>query len=670
LDTFGKVFIHLFGRQIMAQPLPAPSFVRLFFFCLLSISAGYAQTIRYIKPDGSGDGNSWATASANLQAIINASSAGDQVWVAAGTYKPGGNANTNRLISFSMKDGVAIYGSFGGSETTISERPASVTSAQPSTILSGELRAADNLTDNINNIFVNTNLSSSAILDGFVITGSYVIANGGGMLNQNSSPTLRNCSFLSNRGSSGSNGGGLYNDATSNPTLTNCTFTGNTARQGGAIFNQPTSTVTISHCTFSSNSALDNGAIIGGLLSISNSTFDSNIAGPGPGGGYGGAINISAKSTITNCLFSANQAIGFGGAVFISAGSPVLTNCTFRGNRATGGLGTRYGIGGALYIGGINNAPTLINCSFSNNIAKGLDGNYGKDAHGGAIYAHSSIPSLINCSFGQNNAQGQGGAIYNESATITLTNCIVWGNSPSGIINYTSASSLLTYSDTQDNTPGTGNFSLDPLFIDATGDNLQLRSCSPAIDKGDNTANSTTTDLNNSPRLVRQIDLGPYEFQGTPQALVAITQQPTSSFSIPQGGTLMATVTASGSVSAYQWYKDGVAISGATSATLTVSNLNASNQGRYYVVVTGACNSVTSSAFSLVVNTGMYSVKAGRWDDASVWSMNRVPVSGDVVRIKHQVMVPDGYVAQARQISYDPGQTVQLGTGSKLNLTQ
>jgi hypothetical protein len=224
----------------------------------------------------------------------------------------------------------------------------------------------------------------------------------------------------------------------------------------------------------------------------------------------------------------------------------------------------------------------------------------------------------------------------------------------------------MTYTDTQDNTPGTGNFSLDPLFVDAPGDNLRLRACSPAIDKGDNAANSATTDLNNSPRLVRQIDLGAYEFQSTPQSPLTIIQQPVSYFSIPQGGTFTASVSASGSVSTYQWYKDGVALSGATSATLTVSNLSGANQGRYYVVVTGSCNSVTSNEIVLIVNTGMYTVKAGRWDDASVWSMNRVPASGDLVRIKHQVTVPGGYVARARQLSYDQGQTVQLQNSSKL----
>jgi hypothetical protein len=164
----------------MTQPLLAAPFFRLLFFGLLSISTGYAQTIRYVKPDGSGDGSSWASASANLQAIINASSAGDQVWVAAGTFRPGGNNNTDRLVSFNMKDGVAIYGGFVGSETALGERPTSVTASPSSSILSGDLGTPDVATDNSEHIIVNSNLSSTAILDGFVITAATLSAAGRG----------------------------------------------------------------------------------------------------------------------------------------------------------------------------------------------------------------------------------------------------------------------------------------------------------------------------------------------------------------------------------------------------------------------------------------------------------------------------------------------------------
>jgi hypothetical protein len=626
--------------------------------CLLAAGRTHAQTIRYVKPDGSGNGSSWASASANLQAMIDASSAGDQVWVAGGTYKPGGNANTDRTISFSLKNGVALYGGFVGTETLLGERPASVALAQPSsTTLSGELGAPDNWNDNSQHIISNTNLNNTTVLDGFVITAAYVSYNysiesengGGGIRNINSSPTIRNCFFSKNRGAYNTSGSGLDNDATSLPTVINCTFEGHTGGYGSAIYGR---SVILSNCVFINNNSTSNSPVdVGANSTVTNCSFSYNSGTSGPNGGAtGGALSVGAGAIVTNCLFALNYVIGSGGSLY--ANGATITNCTFRGNiSSSGGAGIPNTFGGAVYA--VN--TTFLNCSFTGNqtTTRGRAG-------GGAAYTVRG--QFINCSFSRNICDRLGGAVFSNGTS--YVNCVIWGNTPDGVAS--DSTIAMTYTDTQDNTVGTGNFSLNPLFADAPGDNLRLGACSPAIDKGNNAANTTTTDLNNSPRLVRQIDLGAFEFQGTPQAPAVIAQQPASYFSIPEGGTLTASVTASGSVSTYQWYKDGMAISGATSATLTVSNLTASRAGRYYVVVTGVCNTVTSSEFPLVVNTGMYTVKAGRWDDPSVWSMNRVPVVGDLVRIKHQVTVPVGYVAQARQLSYDPAQTLKLENGSKV----
>ena len=78
----------------------------LILLCALTGMAAQAQTTRYVKPTGSGDGSTWANASGDLQAMINASAAGDEVWVAAGTYKPNAypsgcsGCSTNRDFPF------------------------------------------------------------------------------------------------------------------------------------------------------------------------------------------------------------------------------------------------------------------------------------------------------------------------------------------------------------------------------------------------------------------------------------------------------------------------------------------------------------------------------------------------------------------------------------------
>ena len=51
----------------------------------------------------------------------------------------------------------------------------------------------------------------------------------------------------------------------------------------------------------------------------------------------------------------------------------------------------------------------------------------------------------------------------------------------------------------------------------------------------------------------------------------------------------------------YQWYQDGLILPSQTSATLTRNTAGVGQSGSYVAIVTGACNSVTSTAFNLTV---------------------------------------------------------------------
>ncbi len=74
-----------------------------------------------------------------------------------------------------------------------------------------------------------------------------------------------------------------------------------------------------------------------------------------------------------------------------------------------------------------------------------------------------------------------------------------------------------------------------------------------------------------------------------------LTQAPANA-TVAAGGTavLRAEAAAAGAVT-YQWRKDGVAVPGATAATLTLAAATAANAGRYTVVVTGAGRTIESS---------------------------------------------------------------------------
>ncbi len=80
-----------------------------------------------------------------------------------------------------------------------------------------------------------------------------------------------------------------------------------------------------------------------------------------------------------------------------------------------------------------------------------------------------------------------------------------------------------------------------------------------------------------------------------------ITVQPVNK-TVTAGQSLTFSVTATGDGLVYQWRRNGVEISGATSGTLTIASAKTGDAGSYQVVVTGACGTATSNAAVLVVN--------------------------------------------------------------------
>ena len=238
---------------------------------------------------GANDGTSWADAFTTVQAGLDAADNEDkEVWVAGGSY----------LISSSvtLKDGVAVYGGFAGSETERSGRDwlANTTTIDGQGATDHVLIGCDNAT-----------------LDGFTVTGGAGGTVGGGMYNNGASPTVANCVFSGN--TAASYGGGMYNKSSS-PQLTNCLFVNNTATNyyGGAVYNNASSP-SLTNCTLSGNTASKGGAMAnmsGSSPAIKNCIFWGNSAGTGNefynsrstlavsyscvAGGYAGTGNISS----------------------------------------------------------------------------------------------------------------------------------------------------------------------------------------------------------------------------------------------------------------------------------------------------------------------------------------------------------------------------------------
>lgn len=82
---------------------------------------------------GAGTGLNWNDAFSNLHSALTVAQAGEQVWVAGGTYLP--DAGTNRDHPFVLSSGVQLLGGFNGTETALTQRNIG---ANP-TLLSGNI---------------------------------------------------------------------------------------------------------------------------------------------------------------------------------------------------------------------------------------------------------------------------------------------------------------------------------------------------------------------------------------------------------------------------------------------------------------------------------------------------------------------------------------------------
>ena len=186
---------------------------------------GWSQQYRYVKAGTEGTGSSWSDSSGDLQAMINASASGDEVWVAEGTYQPDAGQ------WFYMKEGVKIYGGFPSDDdyATMTERNWSL---HPS-ILKGNGHSV------IRNVFTSgSKMTNASVLDGFTVRdglyyGSGSSFSGGGIYNAYASPTLINLIIMNNRAYAG---GGVSCEFNSSPIIINTLISENSSNSGNGLY--------------------------------------------------------------------------------------------------------------------------------------------------------------------------------------------------------------------------------------------------------------------------------------------------------------------------------------------------------------------------------------------------------------------------------------------------
>lgn len=367
-------------------------------FLLATTPAG--AKVRYVKAGATGDGSSWASAAGSLQTAINNSEAGDEVWVAAGTYIPEELIKSSRPLSraFMLKDGVSVYGGFAGTETDKAERAMKTGGKAYDFVNETILSADDDQPDTWVREFQDaTTYRYAWRVENSVIPGTasnyhhvlYAAA-------EISQPTEINGLTLkganANDYKSKAAGGALY--AKGNITLKACRVVENSAwfknesttssdTNGGAVYLDGKGSAAITECLFARNYAHSSyGRAIGGAVYAKN-------------------VNIS------KCDFEDCVALEMGGAVYNMGGT--VENCTFT---------ACYGAsGGAVYNDGKAAHNVIYEC-------RGL--------LGGGIYniSEASYNIVADCyadmiEMGENNG-GKGGGIYNESGD--LLGSVVFNN--------------------------------------------------------------------------------------------------------------------------------------------------------------------------------------------------------------------------------------------------
>jgi len=232
---------------------------------------------------------------------------------------------------------------------------------------------------------------------------------------------------------------------------------GATARGGQPAF----------HVVYAENNAvIDNVVIRGGNADGQ----DNNSKG-------GGILILDASPIVRNCVVTENKSSYAGAGIYVESGNPVLDNLYLTSNECTS-------YGGGMYI--YNAQPNVRNVVFHKN----------KAYTGGAAECYAGASAkFINCTFFNNTASL--GAIYLSAGSPALfVNSILWNpSSDEFYIQNVESDPTLTHCNVRGGFVGTGNFSLDPHFVNPALGDVRLNALSPCVDTGTTHPNAPNVDI-------------------------------------------------------------------------------------------------------------------------------------------------------------------------------
>ncbi len=445
--------------------------IRSFILAALFFGAGYCPhttaSVLFVRTNGNDalPGTSWAEAKRTVGAAIVTAVAGDDIWVARGTYAE----------HLTLKPDLALYGGFAGTEATRAERNWTNHLA----ILWG----------NTNKVVVNiTNSGPATRLDGFTIGGGNGI-HGGGISMVGSGPVIANNTIRNNITDGAGSGISIWgfqlisSTEAHFPVITNNVIVDNQSindEGDGAGIAVIGSSPLIAWNVIARNTATRNGGgiacwrhsfpIIANNFIVANSaSYDELTASAGGGGIFASATDLDGRPI----------------AFAISA--PVIVNNVIAANGGNDG-------GGISVIDSLYGAATIANNTIVAN-------------NGAGVYWANTSPTIDNNIVAFNARGFERSAYFTNEAVIRFNN--VFGNEVLG--------ASANYHTTPDRTGSADNISADPKFANSAIGDFHLQPDSPCVNAGSTAlAPGDWPDTDGQPRLHDvAVDIGADESDGT-----------------------------------------------------------------------------------------------------------------------------------------------------------
>ncbi|MEM8859990.1 MAG: right-handed parallel beta-helix repeat-containing protein [Chloroflexota bacterium] len=480
---------------------------------------------------GDNDGSNWEDAYLTLQQALDVAVSGDEIWVAEGVYKPTrpytptiaandfdppSDFDTDKLATFLLTEGVAIYGGFESGGSIFSDRDwesnltilsgdidnndsvsaegytssyTEINGANAYHVIQGNITVSYTLATVVDGFFVTAGSASNTVQSGGFYDAGRTSTGGGINFRNDANVTLRNLHIIGN--DSGNDGGGIHFFYESSPVLENITIENSRAGDfGGGIFfhsnNNPSfSNVKIigTQGRYASGIYLheNNSANFGNFYACRNSSWSGRD-------NSGTALSFANNNAIkvSNAAFAANVSdhVQAGGAIRMRANNIVdIDNVTITGNQSLNG--------GGIYIREAGNTVNI-----NNSIIWGNSSEIESDAVVNLNVSYSLISNSASPYTGTGNVASTSSPFIEDP---TNGDDNTWGGSSSS---------------PSDDTCGDLELDAGSVPIDA-GSNADIPADFVDVNANNNFVETLPIDLDGNVRILNStVDMGAYESSG------------------------------------------------------------------------------------------------------------------------------------------------------------